>query len=250
MDTARILVVTPSDEAPPARVAEWLTEAGAEVDVVAPAREGLPADMERYSALVVMGGAMGALDDVEHPWLAGVRGLLSDAVRNRTPTLGVCLGGQLLAAATGGQVRPGRKGPEVGTLLVAKRDAATEDVLLGDLPMTPDVLQFHGDEIASLPPSAQLLASSPTYDNQAFRVGDYAWGLQFHIETDTELVLAWAGEHPDLAETARAGQLEREWLDAFHDDMAQTWRPIVERFARLAAQPPEQRPTSRFLPMA
>lgn len=250
MDTARILVVTPSEEAPPARVAEWLTAAGGEVDVVAPAREELPADMGSYSALVVMGGAMSALDDLDHPWLAGVRGLLSDAVSSRTPTLGVCLGGQLLAAATGGQVRPGRKGAEVGTSLVAKRDAATEDVLLGDLPMTPDVLQFHNDEIAALPPSAQLLASSPMYDNQAFRVGEYAWGLQFHIETDTDVVLAWAAQHPDMAESARSGQLQREWLDAFHEDLAQTWQPIIERFARLAAQPPEQRPKSRFLPMA
>lgn len=250
MHGARILVVQPSEQDPPQRLAEWLTASGAEVDVVLPAEQKLPEDLDAYSALVVLGGGMGALDDLTHPWLSDVRSLLSRAVSRRLPVLAVCLGAQLLAAATGGQVRPARNGPEVGTLLVAKRDAAAEDLLLGPLPLTPDVLQFHRDEITALPPSAQLLASSPKCEHQAFRVGDWAYGLQFHIETTTDTVLEWARESPDMAQAARAGHLDREHLDTFHEDLAETWQPLAQRFAELAAQSPEERPRDRSLPLA
>ncbi|RCW44098.1 GMP synthase-like glutamine amidotransferase [Halopolyspora algeriensis] len=249
MGGVRILVIQPSELDPPQLLGEWLTAAGAELDIVLPTEQGIPDSLEPYSALVVLGGGMGALDDTEYPWLSEVRALLSRAVGSRRPVLAVCLGAQLLAVATGGQVRPGRNGAEAGTLLVAKRDTAAEDVLLGPLPLTPDVLQFHRDEVTTLPPSAQLLASSPKCENQAFRVGDCAYGLQFHIETTTETALEWARETPDIAETARAGQFTREHLDAFHADLAETWQPMAERFVELAAQSPEERPGSRSLPI-
>jgi GMP synthase-like glutamine amidotransferase len=250
MANVPILVVQPSELDPPQRLGEWLTEAGAALDVVVASETPLPDDLEGYQALVVLGGEMGALDDVSHPWLAQVRALLSRAVSQQLPVLAICLGAQLLAVATGGQVRPGRKGPEVGTLLVAKRDVAAEDPLLGPLPLTPDVLQFHNDDVTALPPTAQLLASSPKYDNQVFRVGDWAYAFQFHIETTTDTVLGWAEERPDMAATARAGHLERDHLDEFHAELAETWQPVAERFVRLAATPPEERRPSRFLPLA
>lgn len=249
MGGLRILVVQPSEVDPPGRLGEWLSEAGADLDVVL-GGESLPEDLGEYQALVVLGGEMSALDDVHYPWLSKVRALLSQAVSRRVPVLAICLGAQLLAAATGGQVREGRQGAEVGTALVAKRDAAWEDPLLGLVPLTPDVLQFHRDEIHRLPPSARLLAASPKYDNQAFRVGECAYGLQFHIETTTDTVLEWTSKMPDLAGQAREGQFDRDHLDAFHEDMAETWQPMAERFVRLAEQPPEQRPTSRYLPLA
>lgn len=250
MGDVRILIVQPSELDPPQRLGEWLTASGADLDVVLPAERTLPEDPSAYSALVVLGGGMGALDDLEYPWLSGVRALLSRAVSRRMPVLGVCLGAQLLAAATGGRVGQVRNGPEVGTLLVAKRDAAVEDLLLGPLPLTPDVLQFHRDEVSSLPPSANLLATSPKCENQTFRVGDWAYGLQFHIETSTNTVLEWAQDMPEVAGAARAGQLDRDHLDAFHDDLAETWQPVVERFVDLAAQSPDERPGSRSLPLA
>ena len=111
-----------------------------------------------------------------------------------TPTLGVCLGGQLLAAATGGTVASGPDGPEIGAYLTAKRDAAMSDPLFADLPMTPDVMQYHYDVVAALPPGAVLLLSSMGYPNQAWRQGPAAWGVQFHFETGAS----------DLARTGRA----------------------------------------------
>ncbi|MGW3471189.1 type 1 glutamine amidotransferase [Saccharopolyspora sp. NPDC000995] len=250
MGGVRILVVQPSKLDPPGELGEWLLAAGAELDVVLPSEQQLPDGFGDHQGVVVLGGEMGAYDDAEHPWLAGVRALLSKAVGERVPVLAICLGAQLLAAATGGQVRTARKGPEVGTLLVAKRDAAAEDPLLGPVPLTPDVLQFHIGEITALPPTARLLASSPMCDNQAFRVGDCAYGLQFHIETTPDMVLEWAELSPDVAAAARPGQLEPEHLREFHADLAETWQPVAERFVRLVDAPPEERSTSRFLPLA
>lgn len=228
-----MLVLQPSSLDPVARLGDWLTEAGAELDVVRTYEEPVPRSLDGYQGLVVLGGAMSALDDLEFPWLADVRKLLSQAVAKRVPTLAICLGAQLLAVATGGQVRRGPKGPEVGVLLVAKRDASGRDPLFADLPWTPDVLQFHQDEVHLLPPSAELLAASPKYDNQAFRVGQSAYGLQFHIETTPEMVLDWALSAPDTAARARPGELDHERLIEGHGDMADVWRPFTNRFVRL-----------------
>lgn len=250
MERVRILVVEPSAIAPVGRLGEWLAEAGAELEVVRAPEIPAPSALDDYSALVVMGGGMGALDDLEHPWLADVRALLSAAVSRQLPVLAICLGAQLLAAATGGRVAPIKKGPEVGTLLVAKRDTAAEDPLLGPLPLTPDVMQFHNDEVVRLPPTAQLLASSPACENQAFRVGICAYALQFHVETTPAAVLDWAASMPESASAARPGQLESEHLEQFHEDLAETWEPVAQRFVRLAATPLEQRRGTRALPMA
>ena len=80
-------------------------------------------------------------------------------------------------------MRKGADGPEIGAYLTAKRDAAMSDPLFADLPMTPDVMQYHNDVVATLPQGAVLLLSSMGYPNQAWRQGPAAWGLQFHFET-------------------------------------------------------------------
>jgi len=242
--------VQPDDLDPVARLGDWLTGAGAVFDVVGPGERPLPATLDGYQGLVVLGGAMSALDDADHPWLADVRALLAHAVARRVPTLGVCLGGQLLAAATGGQLRRAPHGPEVGVLLVAKRDAAAADPLFADLPWTPDVLQFHVDEIALLPPGAELLASSPKYPNQAFRVGENAYGVQFHIETTPEVVASWARHAPDTAACARPGEFEPDRLERGHEDIREAWQPFAERFVRLAAgELPARSEGRRTLPL-
>jgi GMP synthase-like glutamine amidotransferase len=194
---------------------------------------------------------MGAQDDAKHPWLADVRRLLAKAAAKNLPTLGICLGSQLLALATGGRVEEGHDGPEVGPHLVAKKDAAWTDPLFADLPLMQDVLQFHTDAITLLPPGAELLASSPRYTNQAYRVGRCVYGVQFHIETTAEVVESWAAECPEEAEFARPGSLEHDTLVTVHADIEETWRPFAQRFARLAAGELEPAAGSqRTLPLA
>jgi GMP synthase-like glutamine amidotransferase len=231
--TTRLLVLEPSEIDPAERLGEWLADAGADLAVCRPASDGVPESLNGVDGVVCLGGEMGAHDDADHPWLAALRWLLADAVGRRLPVLGVCLGGQLLAAATGGSVRRAIDGPQAGTLLIAKRDAAAHDPLFAPLPLTPDVIQFHYDEIYRLPPGATLLASSPRHANQAFRVGTAGYGLQCHIETSPATVLSWArraatGVFPP-------GQLDPDHLEQVHADIAEVWQPFAARFVALAA---------------
>lgn len=233
--STRVLVIQPDEAVPLGTLGDWLQEAGAESDVRRPGAGQLPETAEGYDGLLCLGGGMNAFADETYPWLAEVRRLLNAAVGSGTATLGVCLGSQLLAAATGGIVNPGSHGPEAGPKLVSKRDAAWRDPLFAELPLMPDVLEFHRDAIEALPSSATLLASTPLYENQAFRVGKRAYGLQFHIETTRDIVDTWVARSPDIAGAAKPGGLDPDTLDRMHEDIAETWRPFAHRFVDLAA---------------
>ncbi|WP_033290370.1 type 1 glutamine amidotransferase [Amycolatopsis jejuensis] len=247
----RLLIIQPDVTDPAGPLGEWLAEAGAELDVRLPPEQELPSGLDGYHGLICLGGGMGALDDTAHPWLRDVRKLLATAAGKALPTLGICLGAQLLAVATGGQIAEGEDGPEVGPGLVSKKDAAWSDPLFAEMPFIPDVLQFHRDVITFLPPNADLLASSPRYLHQAFRMNRCVYGVQFHIETTPDVVRAWAEAEPEMAELTRPGALEPEALIAAHADIAETWRPFAQRFVRLAAGELEPAAESqRRLPLA
>ncbi|QFU86541.1 type 1 glutamine amidotransferase [Amycolatopsis sp. YIM 10] len=234
MEPTRLLVIQPDESDPIGPLGDWLTDAGAELDLRLPPRDSLPENLDGYRGLVVLGGGMDAEDDRNHPWLADVRRLLASATGAGLPTLAICLGAQLLAVATGGTVGRSEHGAEIGARLVSKKDVAWIDPLFAELPLVPDVMQFHQDEIRRLPPGAELLASAPSYPNQAFRLNRCVYGVQFHIETTPEVVLDWARDAPELAALAREGAFEIETLTQVHADIAETWRPFAERFVRLA----------------
>jgi GMP synthase-like glutamine amidotransferase len=232
----RLLVVVVHHTDPPARLGDWLRDAGMELDERhLSAGDELPPGLDGFDGLVVLGGPQSALDDdATSPELVGVRALLRQALDQDFPTLAICLGAQLLAQVGGGTVRPGVDGPEVGATLVAKRDAADADPVFGPLPLSPDVIQFHHDEISQLPDGATLLASNPFYANQAFRVGRHVYGLQFHIETTPEIVHEWA-ERDEVGVAASPHDRETICLlsDAAHPDVAEAWAPFAARFADL-----------------
>lgn len=119
-----------------------------------------------------------------------------------------------------------------------------------DLPLLPDVLQFHRDSIDRLPSEAQLLASAPAAENQAFRIGQYAYGLQFHIETTPEMVRDWAARSPDMAAWARPDALTEDTLEGAHRDIAEVWQGVATNFALLVAGEIEPvGPRGRTLPL-
>jgi GMP synthase-like glutamine amidotransferase len=233
---ARLLVVVPHETDPPARLGEWLRGAGLELDERhLGIGDPLPETLDGFDGLLVLGGPQSAMDSPEEsPELVGVRELLKQALAADFPTLAICLGAQLLAEAGGGRVRKGVNGPEVGATLVAKRDVADADPVFGPLPLSPDVIQFHHDEIAELPTGATLLASNPFYAHQAFRVGRHVYGLQFHIETTPDIVREWAGR--DKVGVA-ASPHDRETIcllaEAAHPDVEEAWAPFAARFAEL-----------------
>jgi len=235
----RLLVVVPSDTDPPTRLGQWLRDAGLDLDERRlSAGDALPADLTGFDGLLVLGGPQSSLDSAEvSPELAGVRRLLGQAVAADLPTLAVCLGAQLLAQVGGGSTRVGADGPEVGATLVGKRDAADADPLFGPLPLSPDVLQWHHDEIDRLPAGATLLASNPRYENQAYRVGAHVYGLQFHIETDEALVRQWAeGDRVGVAGTGLDVETVCARAAAVHPDLAEVWAPFAGRFAGLVRE--------------
>ncbi len=232
---ARALVITHTETETSGTLAEWLPAAGVELVECRPwTGEALPMDLSGYDALVVMGGPQQAYDDSSAPWLAQTKALLAAAVAEDVPVMAICLGAQLLAQATGGRVVSGEDGPELGARLVAKRDAAVDDEVFGELPLSPVVIQWHWDAVVELPPGSTLLASSPRYANQAFRVGARAYALQFHIETPPDMLRAWAaadaeairelGMDPDALADRAVGEL---------DEVAEVWQPFVQRFAAL-----------------
>lgn len=235
-DVNRLLVVVPSETDPPARLGAWLQAAGLELDERhIRAGDELPQTLDGYDGLLVLGGPQSSLDSAEtSPELVGVRVLLGQAVAADLPTLAICLGAQILAQVGGGSTRVGVDGPEVGTTLVAKRDAADADPVFGPLPLSPDVVQWHHDEISALPPGAALLASNPHYPHQAYRVGRNVYGLQFHIETTPEIVRAWAESDP-VGVAASPFDLETICArsEAAHPDVEEVWAPFATRFAEL-----------------
>jgi GMP synthase-like glutamine amidotransferase len=251
MSAPRLLIIQPDPSDPPGPFGDWLTEAGAELDLRKPPEDELPESLDGYQGLICLGGEMGAEDDTEHPWLAPVRKLLAIGSSARLPILGICLGAQLLAVATGGRIARGDKGPEVGPGLVSKKDVAWTDPLFADVPLMQDVMQFHNDVIQQLPSSAELVASAPLYPNQAFRLNSCVYGLQFHIETSPAVVQEWARDAPEMAAFGRPGVFEPDALTQVHADIAETWRPFTHRFVQLVEgklQPASD--SGRTLPLA
>lgn len=168
---------------------------------------------DEVGGLVLMGGPMSVADGAEFPFLVQERELLAAAIPAGVPVLGVCLGAQLLAAAGGGQVTPGEAGMEIGLGIVELTSEGRADPVLGPAGRVLPVLHWHGDTY-SLPADGVRLASSVRYPEQAFRIGDRAYGLQFHVEVDEAAAQAMEPHLPDdvrldrrhLALVQRAGR--------------------------------------------
>ncbi len=169
-----------------------------------------PVDAGAMSGLVALGGPMSVHDDLD--WLEPERALLRAAVEAGVPVLGICLGAQQLAAALGGRVTQG-PAPEVGVGEVHLTIDAIADPVFGPAPTPLPCVHWHGDTF-SLPEGAVRLAANEAYENQAFRVGPNAYGLQFHVEVTGGLVAHWAPHlphdvfvrAPDVAHVSRAGE--------------------------------------------
>jgi len=239
----------------PGRLGDWLTEAGLELEVCRPyLGEPLPDTLDGYAAFVVLGGEQNAYPAPDGspgaPWFPALEGLLRKAVRYQVPTLAICLGGQLLATAHAGTVERSQAGPEIAASLVGRRDACDADPLFAPIPFAPDVLQWHYDEITELPHGAVLLAASPRYPHQAFRLGTKSWGTQFHIECDTAMYAGWVNHNRDnLQERGIDPDQLIAAVDAAQEDLREVWQPLAARFAAIALGTHPEPRTPRLLPV-
>jgi GMP synthase (glutamine-hydrolysing) len=156
------------------------------------AREPNPSlDLGRYHGLVVLGGPMNVDQAGAHPHLLAEIAAIREALRLGVPVLGICLGAQLLAAALGASVRPNRV-REIGWYRLQPAPAAGADRLFRHFTGAQHVFQWHAYTF-DLPPGAVHLASTESCEHQAFRYGERAYGLQFHLEADEALIGRWLG---------------------------------------------------------
>lgn len=231
-----ILVVQHQDTCPPGWVGDWLVEAGLDLDVIKPYDgDDIPRRLD-HDGLLVLGGSMGANDDAAYPYLTDVKRLLAHTSADGTPTLGICLGHQLLAVACGGRVEPYREGQQAGVRRIAPRPGAGSDPLHRVVPDDAVGVQWNDDVVIAMPPGGSMLAANALGVPLAIRTGERAWGVQFHPEVGAAIVAAWADG--DVAE----GRMTRVRADAHLAEirssearLIDTWRPWAQRFAEIVA---------------
>jgi GMP synthase-like glutamine amidotransferase len=148
-----------------------------------------PSDLSAHSGVIAMGGPMGVYEEEQYPWLRQEDALLKIAIQRNMPTLGICLGSQLVAKAAGAEVKPGDR-KEIGWYDITLSDEGIHDPLWKDFPSTFEAFEWHGD-IFSLRPGAVSLASSALYSHQAFRIGQRVYAVLFHLEVTTEMIQTW-----------------------------------------------------------
>lgn len=189
----RVLIVENMPNSHFGQVGVALNEADALLDIIRPWKgEALPAGPERHDAIAVFGGEQSALDDHTHPYLASLAKLMRDFGDRGSPVLGICLGSQILARAYGATNLLG-SAPEFGWHRVALTEAAADDPVLDAVSASFPIFEWHSDTF-TLPEGAIRLASNPAVENQCFRIGRAAYGMQFHFEASRGVVEKWNAE--------------------------------------------------------
>ena len=162
----------------PGAFAKALATRGVSLDSYLVPKDGLPQDAG--DLLIVMGGPMSVNDS--DPWIAEETAFIRSSLLANNPVIGVCLGSQFMAKALGATVRSG-KALEIGMIPVRLADKGKNDPVFEDCPETFSVFEWHG-EIFDLPEACVPLAGSDIAPLQAFRYGERAYGLLFHLEME------------------------------------------------------------------
>lgn len=187
----------------PAAIEHWARTRGHDLAMTNTWQDDLPA-LANFDLLAIMGGTMNVYEENDHPWLAGEKRLIAEAISAGKAVLGVCLGGQLIAAALGAVVT---RNPhvEIGWFPVSVTDEARSLPLLAEVPDAFPVVHWHGDTFA-IPEGATHILSSQACANQGFIIdGGRVLGLQCHLEETRESLAA-------LTEHAANELVEGEWI--------------------------------------
>ena len=187
-----------------------------------------PPDLRPYSGLIFLGGPMSVNDPL--PYLEWERRAIREAIGRAQPVLGICLGSQLIAKALGARVyRNAQK--EIGWFDLHLTPQAQDDPLFAGLPVVHTVFHWHG-ETFDLPLGAVLLASSERCRNQAFRVGDRTYGLQYHLEVTPAMIGCWCAEDVNSGDVRELDvpidpQHHREVLAALSEKVFTCWCDLL-----------------------
>lgn len=183
--------------------------------------------VDRYHGLIVLGGPMAADEFDRHPHLAYEQAAIREAIGAGIPVLGICLGAQLMAACLGGTTLRGAA-PEFGWFRVEPTGEGKTDPLFAHFDAAEPIFQWHSDTF-TLPPGAIHLARSATCAYQAFRIGERAYGFQFHLEADAALIRRWVATHQHVPVIADGT------ITFDPDDVLRTTRRQILRSTRLAS---------------
>jgi GMP synthase (glutamine-hydrolysing) len=181
---------------------------------------------DEVGALLILCGPMAVHDEDRYPFLRLEKTIIRTAVKEGIPTLGICLGAQLIAAATGAEVYHGNI-QEIGWFPISVTLDGQMDPLLGYLPSKPTVFQWHGDGF-DLPKGAKRLASSHYYHNQAFRLGKNIYGLQFHLEATPIMIERWINQRGK--ELAQIPYISPDKIQVDTDSYSSNSKYNAERF--------------------
>ncbi len=190
----RVLIVQHADKEGPGTLETFLHDMDAEIRTLRVFDgEGFPDDISGFDAIVSMGGPMNVYEEGKYPFLREETAFLRRVIDANIPTLGICLGAQMIAKAC---YSPIIKAPqmEMGWRSVSLTNAGSKDILFEGVPATMQVFQWHEDTF-DIPYGAKLLVTSGACPNQAFRYRN-AYALQFHIEVTRGMLIEWMGESP------------------------------------------------------
>lgn len=232
----RVLTIVHEQDAGPGVFGDVLAARGAQVDTWLAAEEPEPpAAPDTYAAIMTFGGSAHPHEAHRYPWLAAEKRYLAEALRQRVPMLGVCLGAELIAEADGAWSRRMPR-PEIGWYDVELTVAGAADPVLGPAGDRFPALEWHSYEV-SLPSRGTELARGSNC-LQAYRIGKHVWGIQFHAEVTAADFQSWLDNYTDDEDAVREG------IDphAIAEDTAgriAAWhelgRGICERFLLVAA---------------
>ncbi len=183
----------------------------------------LPVSVDPFGLILVLGGPMSANDQDQYPFLRKEIPFLRRMLKLGKPVMGVCLGAQLMAKALGARVYPGPY-KEIGWYFLTQTPAGRADPLFSLLDPCFLVFQWHG-ETFDLPSGGVCLAGNPVYPHQAFRFGQWAYGLQFHFEVTQEMIKTWVKQWADEIKEAKPQPLTAR-------DILQDGRIYLERLHR------------------
>jgi GMP synthase (glutamine-hydrolysing) len=200
----RALAIVHQTDAGPGVFAEEMAERGVELHEWLLSERGTGPQLEiaEYDAVLTFGAAMHADQEDRYPWLRFEKDFLAAMIDDRMPVLAVCLGTQLLAEAAGGSARRASE-PEIGWPIVEVTEEGRSDPVIG--PMAPSFEAFQWHSYEAVPPEgAAILARSPVC-GQAYRVGESAWGIQFHAEVTAADAKLWIDDYRSDEDAVRIG---------------------------------------------